>query len=153
MAKEVTTFDVLERVRERLELGFADDALDLITRTGKSGSDLDNARGVCLLRLGRPEQAARVFRELVFPKGSMWVPPETPVVYQANYVTAMLLTHNLEAAMTILGQIHDSHPAVERVRAGVRKWKRSLGLLRRAAMLVGVHPGKPVTLEAPLGDL
>ena len=144
----------LDRVREVLDRGQVAEALEFIQDSGQRSPGLENARGVCLLRLGRNDHAAALFRDLVFPSGSFSIPPETPTVFRVNYVLALLKVRNVMMARTILKEIPDQkHPAVAKVRAALDRWKKGLGLLRRLLLLVGVYPDAPVTLDAPIGEL
>ena len=144
----------LDNVRKLLEEGRPKDALDLINRSGQKTKHIQNARGVCLLRSGKHDQAMAIFRDLVFPSGSFSIDPDIPTVFQTNYVTALLMVNNVVIATSILDQIEDKkHPAVLRLRSTIRKWKRGLSLFRRLLLLVGSYPGNPVSLDFPPGDL
>ena len=146
--------DVLDSIRELLDQGRVEDALQLINRRGQKSAAIENARGVCLLRLGKYQQALATFRDLVFPGGSFGIDPETPTVFQTNYVTALLTLNNVVVARSILDQIEDKHhPAAVRLRSAIGKWKKSLGPLRAMLLLVGAYPDTPVRLDFPPGDI
>ena len=146
--------DVLDRVRQLLDEGRPDQALETIQRSGQRSRDVENARGVCLLRLGKCDQAFALFRDLVFPAGSFSIDPQTPIVFRTNYATALLLTGNVMVGQSILAQIEDKqHPAVVKLRSAIKQWKKSLGLFRRLLVPVGIYPDRPVTMDFPPGDL
>lgn len=144
----------IHRARELLAEGKPAEALDALAAGHESGAAADNARAVCLLRLGRPEEAARLLVRLVLPGDTVLVPEGTPTVQQVNYATAQLMLGHVVAGRALLGQIEDEHhPAVARVRAGLRKWTRALPLGRRFLLRIGIEPGQPVTFDFPPGDL
>ena len=145
---------VLETVRRLLEDGNLDGAMEALHRNGSKAPPLMNARGVCLMRQGKSEQAVACLRDLVFPGGSFTMDLQTPTVFQANYVMALLLSNSPMVAMTVLAQIEDrDHPAVQKVQSAIKQWKKKLSLLSRALLLVGVYPDTPVTLDVPPGEL
>lgn len=146
--------EVLRRVELLLEENRPQEALELIQQFGQKTRLLENARGVCLLRLGQTEQAARVLAELIFVHGGVCIPPETPTIYQTNYVTAMLLSGQAQSGREVLDQIFEvDHPAVRRLKAAMKAWMRELGPMRRLMALWGSYPACPVPLDFPPGDL
>lgn len=144
----------IHRARDLLAQGKPAEALDVLAAGHESGAAADNARAVCLLRLGRPEEAARLLVRLVLPGDTVLVPEGTPTVQQLNYATAQLMLGHIVAGRALLGQIVDvRHPAVARVRAGLRKWTRTLPLWRRFLLRIGIEPGRAMTFDFPPGDL
>lgn len=112
-----------------------------------------NARGVCLLRLGRPGEAIEILRDLVFGPGGFAVRSDADPVVQANYATALLLDGNTEGFWGILGGITDrSHPAVARLDDAVRRWKTGMAFWQRVASALGVG-GPRLTLDFAPGSL
>jgi hypothetical protein len=77
------------------------EALNLIDRSDQSSPSMKNTQGVCLLRLGRIEDAISVLREITF-QGYVCVPSETPVVYQTNFATAMLTASHKEDVVDVI---------------------------------------------------
>ena len=153
-ARAAQPANLMDTVRRLLEAGNPDAAMEAIHRSGSKAPPVMNARGVCLLRLGKFEPAVAIFRDLVFPAGSFTMELQTPTVYQANYVLSLLLNGNPMVAMSVLGEIEDrDHPAVAKVRQAIKQWKKKLPLLSRALLLVGVCPDTPVTLDGPPGEL
>ena len=147
------TQDVLDRARNLLQQGKPQEALDAINSAGLATQPADNLRGVCLLRIGMVEQAGKVFHRLVF-RSNAGMSPDTPPAYKINYATSLLLAGNLPGCNTVLNEVYDrGHPGLAQLRQAVRNWKRSLPLLQRLTLLVGVQPSKPVALDFPPGVL
>ena len=145
------TADLLTRVDRLLREGHPRQALALLPATGAPW--VRNARGVCLLRLGRPGEAIETLRDLVFVQGGFAVRPDSDPVFQANYATALLLDGNAQGFWGILGGIADrSHPAVTRLDEAVRRWKAGMTFWQRVGSALGVG-GPRLTLDSPPGDL
>jgi len=148
------TAGLLERVRHLLEQGSAAEALDTITNFGRTTPAISNARGVCLLRLGRAADAMHIFRDLIFTGGGVVVPPLTPTIFLTNYVTAMLMMGNPIIANAVLYNVPDqNHPAVAQLRAALRAWRQSLSWWRRLLIWIGECPDSPVLLDFTPGRL
>jgi hypothetical protein len=149
----MTADEALIRVREYLDKGQAQEALALLGRCGAKSPLLDNARGVCLLRLGDYTRALPVFRELAFPRGSIGMDPRTPAPFRTNFVVAMLLLGHTSDAMPLLKQVPESqHPAVRRLREAATQWTSRQGILAKVLGAFGLHAGSSFTMDAP-GDL
>ncbi|HOD81481.1 MAG TPA: hypothetical protein PKG77_08645 [Phycisphaerae bacterium] len=145
---------VLQRAKHMLDAGQSEHALEVLAGCGQHSRVIENAKGVCLLRLGRLEAALKVFRELVFPGGAFTIPDETPTVFRANYVTTLLLMDNLTVGMQLLREIPERrHPLVEQLDASVRRWKRSLPWWRRVLTWIGLYPARSFRLDSLPGAL
>ncbi|MCC6680192.1 MAG: hypothetical protein IT445_04735 [Phycisphaeraceae bacterium] len=145
---------LLDAVQQMMDQGRAAQALDMLNTAGNNSQAARNARGVCLLRLGKIEEAVRLFRDLVYPGNAIVIPRETPAVFRANHVTALLLSQEIINAGSLLDQIPQrDHPAVQRLRQAIRTWKRTLPLWRRMLLLIGICPQEPVTLDGAPGEL
>jgi hypothetical protein len=145
---------LLERVRQMLDDQDVSGAWNLLNNSGQGGQAMQNAKGVCLMRMGKSDLALKILRETVFSQGPYAIPKNTPTVYQSNYVTAMLLQNNVLVAHTLLKDIPDqNHPAVRRLKQAVKNWKRSLPLWRRLVLWTGAFPDQAVKLDFPPGDL
>ncbi|MCE5277051.1 MAG: hypothetical protein ABFD92_08210 [Planctomycetaceae bacterium] len=153
-ASAPTTIDtVLSNVSALLDQSRCEDALNLISHCGINSIRLANARGVCLLRIGRVEQALAIFRDLVYPRGAFSIPDGTPAEFQANYVSALLAAGNITIAKSLLGQIdQQGHPSIVKIKDAMARWRKSVGLVARAKLLLGGPLTKPVLDYAP-GDL
>ncbi len=149
--KPVATID---DVAAMLDAGQAEQALASILHSGQDSPPWCNARGVSQLRLGKFDEAATTFRTLVFPAGSIVVPDETPPLYVANFITAMLLKKNFEAAIPLLEHLHnDGTPYVTQLLEATQRWKRSLTWLERLRCYIGWYPDKSFPLDVPPGSL
>jgi hypothetical protein len=143
--------DRLTRVEQLLREGRPQQALELIPPTDSPW--LRNARGVCLMRLGRPSEAVETLRGLVFNTSGFGVHPDAHPAFQANYATALLLDGNAQGFWGILGGIEDrTHPAVARLDDAVRRWKAGMTFWQRVASVFGVG-GPRFALDLPPGDL
>jgi hypothetical protein len=153
MSKEIPASNPLAKVHDLLNEGHTSAAMHIINGSGQHSGAMENARGVCLLRMGKAEEARIVFGSLTFPNKSIGISPETPTVYQTNYVTANILADHTDTGLHILSQIQDDqHPAVKKLRSAVAAWKKSLGLHHRLMLLLGVYPNKPIALDFVPGD-
>lgn len=121
-AVQTETAATLCRVDQLLREGRPAEALALLPAADTPA--VRNARGVCLLRLGRPREAIEALRDLVFGAGGFAVRPDAEPEYQANYATALLLDGNTQGFRCIFDGIGNrSHPAVSRLDEAVRRWK------------------------------
>jgi hypothetical protein len=154
MVTSLKTNFLLEQIRGLIQQRNYHAAIDLINRSGQHSAPVENARGVCMLRMGEIDKATKIFRELVFPAGSICPDPDVPLICRTNFVTAMFLGGNLAAGVDVLGQVQDrQHPAVVRLYATLKTWKQRPGLFQRLGCLLNAYPHKPVRLDFPPGDL
>ena len=145
----------MERALRQIALGDHEKALDLLTAAGKSPR-IQNARGVCLLRLGRTDAAIRVFRELLLNPGSTWIRPDQPTHYKTNYATALLMGGHPSGCLEVLKEIKaEQHPNVQRLRDAIAKWEASLSTWQRLNWRLGkIEPsGRPVSIDFLPGEL
>lgn len=116
---------------------------------------LHNARAVCLLRLGRAEQAVHLLRCLVLKPGGLLVRADIPTVYKTNFATALLLNDHPSGCSGLLNEVSDeSNPAVIKLRLALKKWERGLNLWHRLWWRLGrIEPAnRPVTIDFEPGD-
>lgn len=145
--------DLLTQVDQLLRTDRAEQALAVVEGSGLRSPWVQNTRGVCLLRLGRTNQAIEVLRNLVFDPAGFAVRSDAHPVHQANYATALLLDGNTDGFFSILGGIQDrSHPAVARLDEAVRRWKAGMSWSQWLKSFLGVAADPP-TLDFPPGDL
>jgi hypothetical protein len=143
--------DRLSRVEELLRDNRPQEALRLLGSADTPWAR--NARGVCLMRLGRTSQAVETLRNLVFDPGGYGIRPDAHPTYQANYATALLLDGYTDGFWSFLGGIEGrSHPAVARLDDAVRRWKAGMTFWQRVASAVGLG-GPRFALDFPPGDL
>lgn len=90
----------LQRVRDLLNEGRPDQALNVLNRTKDHSHWAENARGVCLMRLGYPDRAVWVYRSFLLVNGTaIW--EDAPTVFVVNFAAAMLLSGNMQGAVII----------------------------------------------------
>ncbi len=142
----------LQHIRELLDHDRAGDALNFILRSRDDSPEMENARGVCLLRLGRFDEAIEVLQDVTY-QGLPGIPPHTPVLFQVNFAVAMLRANRDKGgALMISDRLQGSeHPEAARLKAAVRRWRESLGPLGRLRCRLGLYPAKPVPLDERAG--
>ena len=140
-------------VRQLLDQGRPQEALNLLKHFGQNTASSKNTQGVCLLRLGKIHEAVTILSEITFGS-NICIPPETPVVFQTNFATAMLMANNKEAAISVVEHLDDKqHPAVARVKNAIKTWERSLNLFQRVLCKLGIFPDKAIAVDFVPGDL
>ncbi len=115
-----------------------------------------NVQGVCLMRMGRSEQAIRVFRGLVLEPGCTWTKPNAPLAYRINFATALLLGGLPAGCMETLSEIRADHdPHILRLRGAIKNWEDRLSCWQRLNWRFGrIAPAnRPIALDYPAGDL
>jgi hypothetical protein len=142
----------LQYISELLDHDRPDEALHLITHSGNDSPEMENARGVCLLRLGRLDEAISVLRDVTF-QGLPGIPDDVPALFQTNFAVAMLRANGEKgAALVISDRLNgNEHPEAAKLKAAVRQWKESLGPLGRLGCRLGLYPAKPVLLDECAG--
>lgn len=151
--KSKTTIGDGERIQQLLDQNHPQDALNLINHLGHDSAPMKNARAVCLLRLGKIEEAITMLREITF-RGYMCVPSDTPALYQLNFATAMLMANHKEGVMDIVSRLDEKqYPAAAKLRSAVREWEKSLGFFRWMLYKAGMYPNKPIPIDFAPGDL
>lgn len=146
---------VLNKVQALLNEGRAKDALELLSRCGSNSPPEQNARGVCLMRLGLTEKAIDLYRRLVLRKDSVCFRSDVPVVFKTNFATALLLSRNVSGCEAVLEELgNDSSPEVVKLRAALSRWRHSLNWVRRLLLaLHGAPSRQSIPLDFPPGDL
>ena len=145
---------VLNRVQQMLDSAQIESALKMLSGSKQHSPAIENAKGVCLLRLGRPEAARKVFRDLAFPSGTFSTPDDTPTIFRVNYVTALLLLDKMDVGIQLLEEIPEKqHPLVQQLKDAVRQWEESLPWWRRILLLIGVYPSNLFHLDFAPGAL
>jgi Flp pilus assembly protein TadD len=146
--------EVLRKVERLLEEGQPENALKTISHARVQAPWVSNAIGVCLLRKGEAEEAARLFRGLTLANGGVAVRGDVPTVFATNFATALLLSNNLSGCESILHEIKDkTHPAVEQLETAIRKWRSGLSLWQKLRMFFGEAPAQNPVLDFPPGHL
>jgi tetratricopeptide (TPR) repeat protein len=149
-----TTQEKLNIAQNYLKSGHPEKALRLLDEETHQ-PELENARGVCLLRLNKIDLALEVFKEIVF-QNYICIPTTTPSLYKANYLTALLLKGNISIAMELEGTLNDndnSHPYVVELKQLIRNFRHALPWYQRILCKVGIYPNKPLTLPFEPGGI
>lgn len=129
-------------------------ALSLLSRAKNESLWLRNAVGVCQLRLGNAQFAVDIFRGLAINDKAFGFRQDVPTVFKTNFATAMLLSENLDGCLNVLGELRNSqHPAVDKLRGAIEKWKSGFSLFQKIMWWFGSQPTRPVFLDYPPGDL
>jgi hypothetical protein len=142
----------LQHIRQLLEDDRPGEALSFITHSANDSPEMKNARGVCLLRLGRLDEAVAVLRELAY-QGLTGMSHEAPALFRTNFAVALLrANHDKGGALEIADRLdRNEHPEAARLKDAVRRWKESLGPLGRLRCGLGLYPAQPVPLDERAG--
>lgn len=147
----MTTRTTLDRVRDLLDQNRPEEALNLLDRCGPETPEVENARAVCLLRLGRLSDAIGILRDITFC-GYMNIPDDTPLRFRLNFATSMLMVNFKDAAMAVMNRLkHENDPQAVQLRQAIERWRRGLGLIGRLCCRVGFYPRQPVEIDFPPG--
>jgi hypothetical protein len=152
--RSTKTEEVLRRVQHLASSGLYAKAVDFLKSAG-CDAQLLNAKGVCLLRAGRFDEAMRLYRGLVLNPGCTWMRSDVPVVYKTNYATALLLGGQPSGCLEILAELRDEqNPTVQRLRAAIRTWESQLSFWQKLNWRFGrIEPAnRPVTITFDAGD-
>ncbi|MCG3180050.1 MAG: hypothetical protein BIFFINMI_02404 [Phycisphaerae bacterium] len=144
---------LLREAASLLERNHPEQALARLSKARGAEPAVENARGVCLMRLGRVDEALELYRRLLYPRGGLQIAPGASPKVLANFATALMLTGNLSGCVETLDAADAADPAVVRVRQAVATWRKSLGVVRRLLAKLGLAPGRPTRLEFPPGAI
>jgi hypothetical protein len=142
----------LQHVRELLDHDRASEALNFITHFASDSLEMKNARGVCLLRLGRLDEAISVLQDVAC-QGLPVVPRHAPALFQANLAIAMLRANRDKSGAVVISDRFkgNEHPEAAKLKAAVRQWRKSIGPLGRLLCRLSLYPAKPVPLDEHAG--
>jgi hypothetical protein len=147
----MATRTTLDHVRDLLDRNRSEEALSFLDRHGPETPEVENARAVCLLRLGRLSDAIAILRDITF-RGHMNIPDDTPLRFQLNFATAMLMINFKDGAMAVMDRLkRQTDPQAVQLREAIDRWRESLGLIGRLGCCVGLYPRQPVELGFPPG--
>lgn len=153
-ARSSTTASILRRCEDLLARGDTRGGLDLIATGKKSDPYLENARGVCLMRLGRSREAVELFRGLVLQGDSLSLADEVPPGFVTNFATALVLENNVKGALLVLGELHlDAYAAVGHLRDAIARWRAGLSWRARLSYSMYGTVHGPIDLGGPPGEL
>ncbi len=150
--KTLNASAALQHIRELLDHDRPSEALNFILHSGNDSPAMENARGVCLLRLGRLDEAISVLRDVAFQDLPV-IPSDVPALFQVNFAVAMLrANYDKGEALVISNRLNgNEHPEAAKLKAAVRQWKESLGPLGRLRCRLGLYPATPVPLDERAG--
>jgi len=144
---------LLDKIAMHLQKDQPTTALELIRKSKLRSPWIDNATAVCQMRQGNAEIAVQVLRKLVLSQGIL-LRQDVPPVFKINFATALCMADNVSGCLNALAEIDaEDHPAVERLRRAIAKWKRGLTLWQRIRWRAGSAVGGPVRLDFPPGEL
>jgi Flp pilus assembly protein TadD len=142
----------LARVAQLLDAGRPDEARAFILRHKPIDPVLNNALGVCLLRLGQTEAAMKMFRGMALGQGGVALRSDVPDVVKTNFATSLLLMGEVAGCQSALSEVRDeSDLNARRLQEAVRKWIRGLSPWQKMNWYLGGQVNKPVTLDFPPG--
>jgi hypothetical protein len=145
--------NVIGKVKALLQEECPEKGLDVIARSRLKSPWITNAAGVCQLRLGNVKQAIAAFQSLAV-HSTVVLKSDAPTVFKTNYAVALLASGNLAGCLSVLHEIDEEEDfTVQRLRAAIQRWKRSLSLWERLRWFFGDEPQRQITLDFPLGDL
>lgn len=137
---------VREKVKELLQAGQPQKALGMIKNTDWLTEEPVNAKVVCLLRLGRPNEVLPLLRPYVVTNQNLLIKSSSAL--KVNFATALLLDGNVSGCLHILDEMHDEdNPTVQQLQTGIKQWRK--GLLFRQVLLLycSDRPKSPVKLD------
>lgn len=143
----------LQHIRELLDQDRPDEALNIVTRSGDDSPEMNNARGVCLLRLGRLDEAVKVLQDITCQGVAAGMSHHAPSLFQVNFAIAMLRANREKGGALLISDWlnGNEHPEAARLKAAVRQWKKSIGPLGRLRCRLGAYPATPVPLDERAG--
>lgn len=138
----------------QLEAGHPHEAVNAVRAQASSDPILKNLLGVALMRDGHAIEAVKVYRQMVTAAGGLTLRPEAPTVFKTNFATALLLDGKVAGAESTLDETADeSHPAVQKLRGLISRWRSELSLWQKLQWRLGMEPNHPVPFDFPPGDL
>jgi hypothetical protein len=144
----------LQQVESRLAAGEPRQAIELLPKQATTDPWIENARGVCLMRLGQHEAAIALFRGLVLHEGSMFLRQDRPTGFATNFATALLLGGNLRGCISVLHDLNAVGDATSaRLEHLIERWKRSLGWWERLRFSSYGMVARPVELDHAPGQI
>ncbi len=146
---------LLDRVRQLLDEGKPEKAVDVLHRIGSDSPAIRNAYAVCLMRMGETEKAVSVYRRLLLPDDGVVLRDDAPVLFKTNFAIALLMENNISGCVEILNDLKDEQtPSIKRLRDVVTQWRKSIGWWRWLLVTrFGMAPARPVTLDFAPGEI
>ncbi|QDU40601.1 hypothetical protein Mal4_49590 [Maioricimonas rarisocia] len=143
----------LQQIHDLLARQKNQEALTLASGSGTDGIPFRNARAVCLMRVGDPQQSVRVLRSLTV-SGGVTLRSDSPLECQINFATALAMSGNAQGAVSILDSINrDNDPRVHRLRDAIAHWQTKLTFWEWIQWKGGMAVERPVPLDFEPGEL
>ncbi|MCO8123867.1 tetratricopeptide repeat protein [Stieleria sp. TO1_6] len=121
----------LTRSASLIRKGDYQSAAKLLQSSG-NGTSIRNTLGVCLMRLGRYDEALVVFRQFVLAAGNISERSDISNLCKRNFAMALLLNGSPSGALTVLAEMREpDQPVTVRIYETIQAWERSLSWLRR----------------------
>ncbi len=131
-----------------------DNALKILEGIQDGSAWIKNATAVCWMRLGKAEKATAILLDMVYKNNSVIMKQDASDVTKLNLVTAMLMTGNIEGALTVLNAVEHNLPMKDNLIRAIAAWKKQLPMWSRMAMSVEIYPrNKPVKLDFAPGQI
>ncbi len=150
---DVSSAERLSVVKQLLEQGKADEARTLLS--GSRTPAEENALGVCLLRLGKTQEAIQLFRSLVLPGGGVVTSMDVPASYRLNFASALLADGNYDGFLSFINGVPATdHVEAKRLHEVHDRWLQSVSFGRKVLWRLGLmQPGSWPTLPTPIGTV
>ena len=132
-----------------------DKAISLSRKHGGHDLDIVNARGVCLMRTGKYDEAVALFRSLVLQPGCTWMRKDRPVHYKTNLATALLLSGRPSGCLEMLHELAaEAPPTAGALRSTIKRWESTLPFWAWLNWKTGrIAPvNRPVPMDFEPGD-
>ena len=145
--------ELLKRLARLAARGDYQAAIDL-TNCYLQDERVRNARGVCLLRMGRIDEATRIFRGIVLQPGCTWNRFDCPALYKRNFAVSLLMGNHPAGCLDVLSELgSESSDVSQRIRASITRWQKQLNWFDRIYWYIGqVEPGTPVPIDFVPGE-
>ena len=144
---------IYDRIKLLLNEGRPSDALKLIDHPGQTSASMKNAQAVCLLRLGKIQEAISLLRDITF-QGFVCIPSDTPIVYQINFITAMMMSNNKDSVFDIIERLDGKkHPGAAKIKDAIAKWEKSLSIFQKFLYKMDIYPKKAIPIDFQPGEL
>lgn len=145
--------DRLSAVKQLLDQNKPDQAGKLLAGTRTPAET--NALGVCLLRLGKHQEAIQLFRGLVLPGGGVVTSRDVPAAYRLNFASALLADGNYDGFISFLNDVPPAdHSEAKRLHEAHADWLQSINMGRKLLWRLGfLDPSSWPALPTPAGTL
>lgn len=145
---------LLARVSQLVSAGDPKAAIETMGRATPKSPWVDNAIGVCLMRLGMWQQALDVFRGLALGPGGVVLRADAPPVFKSNFAAALAATGNLDGFFRALSDLRDeNHSSVVKLRDRVDQWTAGFTSWQKIQWHLGASQPAPFPIDTNLGDL